>query len=60
VDTSGSNAGVQLTDEQAAPPASSKDFSFVLLWIPPLVVGFIAGYVCHALLDGLRLVEWVR
>jgi len=43
VDKSGSNAGVRLTDEQAAPPSSSRDYSFLLLFVPALTVGFLAG-----------------
>lgn len=56
VDISASNAGVRLASSKAAPPASSSDNAFLLMWIPPLIIGFIAGLLFHLIMEIPRYV----
>ena len=60
VDKSASNAGVRLAGSRAALPASSNSCPFWFVWVPPLVIGFIVGYMVHDLLDTLFNIGGMR
>jgi hypothetical protein len=54
VDIRAGNAGARPAASGAAPPSSSYAPLFWVLWMPPLLVGFVAGFAVCSLLGMLH------